>query len=129
MRRSLMPACSAAVLILWALGTKPVLAQRGLEKVNHVIVVMQENHSFDNYFGALAYAPGSPYHVPGGVSGCSEDDHRCVDGLSCMVDAAGNLHCFNSNVDGDGSQVFAFHDTRRCVLPDLDHSWLGSHHE
>lgn len=28
-------------------------AQTDLHKVNHIIVVMQENHSFDNYFGAL----------------------------------------------------------------------------
>jgi phospholipase C len=34
-----------------------------LHKVNHIIIVMQENHSFDNYFGVLPYAPGSPYHV------------------------------------------------------------------
>jgi len=46
-------------------GLKPALAQNGLQKVNHIIIVMQENHSFDNYFGALAYAPGSPYHSPG----------------------------------------------------------------
>jgi phospholipase C len=41
--------------------TQPT-AGAGLSKVNHVIIVMMENHSFDNYFGALAYAPGSPYH-------------------------------------------------------------------
>jgi len=119
-------------------GPKSVLAQgspEGLQKVNHIIVLMQENHSFDNYFGALAYAPGSPYHSPGqfsddqGSGGCSSTDHQCVDGLSCLKDAAGDLHCFNSNIDGDGHSVFAFHDSRRCVLPDLDHSWVGSHHE
>ena len=38
-------------------------AAQGLSKVNHIIIVMMENHSFDNYFGALAYAPGSPYHT------------------------------------------------------------------
>src|SRR5262245_65728172 len=32
-----------------------------LSRVKHIIVVMQENHSFDNYFGVLAYAMGSPY--------------------------------------------------------------------
>src|SRR5580765_5470669 len=37
-----------------------------IHKVKHVIVIMQENHSFDNYFGALAYAPGSPFHGPRG---------------------------------------------------------------
>jgi len=36
-------------------GSNVVLAQSGLQKVNHVIIVMQENHSFDNYFGAVAY--------------------------------------------------------------------------
>jgi phospholipase C len=119
-------------------GSKPGLAQsgpQGLQKVNHIIVVMQENHSFDNYFGALPYAPGGPYHSPGGflgddgTRGCRPGDHHCVDGLSCMKDAAGDLHCFNSNIDGDHHSVFAFHDSRRCVMPDLDHSWFGSHEE
>jgi hypothetical protein len=26
-------------------------------------------------------------------------------------------------------KVFAFHDTNRCVKPDLDHGWVGTHHE
>jgi hypothetical protein len=41
-------------------------ADGDLNKVNHIIIVMQENHSFDNYFGALAYAPASPYHAASG---------------------------------------------------------------
>jgi phospholipase C len=49
---------------------KVAAAQKGLHKVNHIIVVMQENHSFDNYFGVLSYATGSPYHPaePGAVT-------------------------------------------------------------
>ena len=35
----------------------------GFAKIAHIILMMQENHSFDNYLGALPYAPGSPYHV------------------------------------------------------------------
>src|SRR5258706_12806102 len=50
-------------------------AAQGLSKVNHIIVVMMENHSFDNYFGALPYVPGGPYHRSS--SGCVPDDHRC----------------------------------------------------
>ena len=106
----------------------------GFHKVKHIIIVMQENHSFDNYFGALAYAPGTPYHGPaacaaGGVRSCSPDDHRCVDGLSCTFDAAGALRCSNANLDDDGSTVVAFHDPSRCVLPDLDHEWDSTHRE
>jgi len=122
---------STAALLLPAVLTMclpgQALANGDIHKVKHVIIVMQENHSFDNYFGALAYAPGSPYHTTSG--GCGKEDHNCVDGLSCKVDAAGNLTCFNSNLDDNGATVFAFHDSRRCVAPDLDHSWLGTHQE
>jgi phospholipase C len=105
-------------------------AEGDLKKLKHIIILMQENHSFDNYFGALAYAPGSPYHTPDGDrDGCRPDDHRCVDGLSCTVDLAGQYTCLNSNIDDDGHTVLAFHDSRRCVAPDLDHGWGGTHRE
>jgi phospholipase C len=99
----------------------------GLFKVNHIIIVMMENHSFDNYFGALAYAPGSPYHTT--VGGCSELDHACVDGLACRMDSVGSLTCTNSNQEANGTPVVAFHDVSRCVVPDLAHSWLQVHLE
>jgi phospholipase C len=113
--------------MLATIGPQPAFADGNIQKVNHIIVLMQENHSFDNYFGALAYAPGSPYHNGNGA--CAKTDHACVDGLSCTVDGSGNLNCSNSNLDEDGSTVFAFHDSRRCVLPDLDHSWFYTHLE
>jgi phospholipase C len=106
--------------------TTLAFADGNLQKVNHIIVVMQENHSFDNYFGALAYAPGSPYHSGNGA--CASTDHSCVDGLICTVNG-GIYSCTNSNLDDDGSTVQAFHATSRCVVPDLDHSWVGTHFE
>jgi hypothetical protein len=106
---------------------QPAFADGNLQKVNHIIVIMQENHSFDNYFGALAYAPGSSYHNASGS--CLPSDHKCVDGLSCTVDLSGNLSCINSNLDDGGSSVVTFHDPSRCVAPDLDHSWFGTHRE
>jgi phospholipase C len=142
MRR--LAACCATLVFFCLTAARPAEGQSGLQTVNHIIVVMQENHSFDNYFGALAYAPDSPYHRANRFDrdedwdrdpfnpdqdGCREGDHRCVDGLTCTVDATGDLHCFNSNVDDKGHLVFSFHDTRRCVLPDLDHSWFGGHRE
>ncbi len=131
---------SVAVLVLLfsLLRSGKARADGDLSKVKHIIVVMQENHSFDNYFGALAYAPGSPYHGPrhsdgdrdrDDQEGCREGDHRCVDGLSCSVSHDGKLVCSNSNRDRGSSSVRAFHDSRRCVAPDLDHSWFGTHQE
>ena len=49
-------------LVLAFVCPVPASANGDTSKVKHVIVIMQENHSFDNCFGALAYAPGSPYH-------------------------------------------------------------------
>ena len=74
--RAATPAC--LVTAMWfALGTAwatPAHADGSVKKVNHIIIVMQENHSFDNYFGALPYAPGGPYHN----GPCDRDDHGCV---------------------------------------------------
>ena len=113
--------CAAAAL-LSPLGLSAARADGDLTKVNHIIILMQENHSFDNYFGALAYTPGGPYHQPGphrdDDGGCRKDDHACVDGLSCAPSPQGKLVCFNANLDEDkGRVVFAFHDDRRCVSP------------
>lgn len=123
-------AMSAALLTLVfaLLAAKPAWSDGDLNKVKHVVIIMQENHSFDNYFGALAYAPGSPYRN-GSFFGCDKDDHSCVDGLTCRVNQDGTLQCYNANRESDGSLVTAFHDTKRCAAPDLDHSWLGTHQE
>ena len=122
-----MPAVSSAIAVAACLQmSAPLFADGNLNKLNHIIIVMQENHSFDNYFGSLAYAPGSPYH--NGNGSCASGDHKCVDGLACTL-SGGTLNCTNSNLDDNGAIVRAFKATSRCVGPDLDHSWVGTHHE
>src|SRR6266705_3761991 len=57
------------------------LLASGIQKIKHVIIVMQENRSFDSYFGTYPGADGIP-----GVAGnrgrvpCIPDPlrHRCV---------------------------------------------------
>ena len=98
-------------------------ATGNLRKLKHVIILMQENRSFDSYLGTLPYAAGTPYH-PGP---CRANDHACVDGLTCSGDP-GALNCSNSNPDDDGSPVLSFHQDNYCIS-DLDHSWPGSHAE
>jgi phospholipase C len=135
-RRISSGALCAFIAAICATSSTPALADGDLTKVQHIVILMQENHSFDNYFGALPYAPGGPYHAPHGFDrdrdgdkGCRADDHGCVDGLACKVTPGGDLRCFNSNPDADGRRVLAFHDSRRCVIPDLDHGWFGTHRE
>ncbi len=124
LKRLMASVATAAILTLGAQA--PAHADGALSKVNHIIVVMQENHSFDNYFGMLPYAPGSPYHAAAPF--CSSDDHSCVDGLTCSPHK-GVLVCDNRNLDVDTTRVRAFHSPTRCIVPDLDHGWVSSHKE
>jgi phospholipase C len=39
----------------------------GIHKIQHVIVIMQENRSFDSYFGTYPGADGIPADVTAGV--------------------------------------------------------------
>src|SRR5262252_2474536 len=96
-----------------------------LSRVKHIIVVMQENHSFDNYFGVLPYAVGSRYRR----GPCDADDHACVDGLSCTRHPrTGAYVCHDANREEDQhKKVAAFRLRDYCVKTDLDHSWIGTH--
>ena len=114
-----------------AVDVPSVRADGNLQNVNHIIIVMMENHSFDNYLGVLAYVPGTPYHSATGSGkrrACAATDNTCVDGLSCKVNLSGVIKCRNHNPGTRGS-VRSFHDPRYCTGPDLDHSWTGSHKE
>ncbi|MDH4745910.1 DUF756 domain-containing protein [Sphingomonas sp. CBMAI 2297] len=91
----------------------PVRARGTLADVEHVVILMQENRSFDHYFGTLrgvrGFADPRPAMLPSGrtVWEQRQDDK-----------------------DG-GAIVRPFHlDTRATAagcLQSLDHSWKGSH--
>jgi phospholipase C len=58
-------ACAALIVVLALLAglaactpNRPVL--RGIHKIRHVVVIMQENRSFDSYFGTYPGADGIP---------------------------------------------------------------------
>src|SRR6516162_275439 len=125
-RKSCRAALAACLALVFLPGTASASEREGgaaLQNLKHIIVVMQENHSFDNYFGALPYVPGGRYHPVDrdghdrdghdrdghdgdfDRGGCHPDDHRCVDGLTCQRMADGTLACLNFNVDADGSKV------------------------
>ena len=97
----------AVMLSSWVLAERSGLRSASaaftvLHKIQHVVMVMQENHSFDNYFGTFPGADGiamsngvptgclpsvaggcsRPYvdhrdFVVGGPHSCSEHDERC----------------------------------------------------
>src|ERR1700719_383477 len=102
--------CAILTVGLYARGSQAA-GPTGLAKVNHVIIAMQENHSYDSYFGVLALAQGSPYHSPApGHLTCAGDPHptTCVERLSCSVHPDGTYTCANSNPDDSGPPVASF---------------------
>ena len=68
-----------AALVLVA-APKPSLAQNGLQKVNHIVIVMQENHSFDNYFGVYPSPPAVRITRPSNAHGGCRTERPCLRG-------------------------------------------------
>src|SRR5215813_3115613 len=102
----------------------PTPQRTHLSRVKHIIVVMQENHSFDNYFGVLPYAVGSPYR--GGP--CRADDHACVDSLSCSRHPkTGAYHCNDTNRDDDKEKKVESLPPRRLVRQNRPRPLVGRH--
>jgi len=72
-------------LLVFAPGGGPQLSRRagaaaiGIHKIRHVIVIMQENRSFDNYFGTYPGADGIPM-TNGVPTVCNPDPvhHSCI---------------------------------------------------
>jgi phospholipase C len=85
-------------------GVTPGEVQQLAQSINHVVVLMQENRSFDHYLGQLkAYDPTLDVEpLPANAS--------------------------NPNPSG-GPPVRPFHQTLLCEATDLDHGWPGSHTE
>ncbi|HSX53019.1 MAG TPA: alkaline phosphatase family protein [Patescibacteria group bacterium] len=85
-------AISIAVLVLGMGAFKKTDAEgTGIQKIKHVIVVMQENRSFDHYFGTYPGADGIPMDSNGNPTVCAPDpdnntcqapfvDHRDIGG-------------------------------------------------
>ena len=69
--KRLVPAAAVVLALLLPAGAS---AFTGIHKIRHVVVIMQENRSFDEYFGTYPGADGIPKHV------CVPDPERggCV---------------------------------------------------
>jgi phospholipase C len=119
-------------------GTRPSPITRGIHKIKHVVVIMQENRSFDSYFGTFPGADGIPRGVcvPDPRGGCVRPFHdrsdRNFGGPHARINATrdidngamdgfvgsavrGTLGCRDRNDPycvraGDGTEVMGYHD-------------------
>ena len=94
--------------------TVTVTAAGSIQSINHVILMLQENHTFDNYFGML-----NPYRAANGWTKGDDGKTYSVDGIDDKLATTSN-----DNDEGSSFKLFKFKST--CV-DDLTSSWLESY--
>ncbi len=101
----LLLSCRGIVAPSGAAPAMPVpAAATSISQINHVVILLQENRSFDSYFGKLG-------------------DYRALQGLSADVDG---LPANASNPADDGSTVTSFHMQTMC-MENVTPAWNEAH--
>ena len=85
-------------------NTDPILQLK--DCVQHVVVLMQENRSFDHYYGRL----------------------KVYDPTLDLLDAPVDYNTVNVNPSG-GPPIHAYRTTLLCDSSDVNHGWNGTHYE
>ncbi len=85
-----------------------------VNSVNHVIFMMQENRTFDTYFGML-----NPYRQTNGFNVGADGNTYNVDGIDDKLTST-------TNSDDEGATFGLFHTKSSC-LDDMSSAWLESY--
>ncbi len=102
---SLLPGGAAMRLAAQSAGLPDLAWWPSSNKIKHVVILCQENRSFDHYFGAFASIFGQPGHA-----------------------ALGFTPSALTYYDSSGNPYNPYHLTQFCNQ-DPDHSWEGSHNK
>ncbi len=97
-----------------ATATVTVASATGLQSISHVVFMLQENHSFDNYFGML-----NPYRKANGWE--MGDDGKLYD-----VDGIDDKLTKISNQDDQGL-AYSLYKFRTTCVDDMSSAWLESY--
>ena len=122
--RRLVTLLSAAALVCVALPSAaqahPRGPDRGLRQVDHIVVIYEENHSFDNLFGGWAGVNGlarKPGHTPRHGRSATDGTPFCVpaaEGRQPHLAAAAGRPARHDAVDGTASTA----RFRNAAVPD-----------
>jgi phospholipase C len=97
-----------------AAATVTVTPAGSLQSIDHVVFMLQENHSFDNYFGML-----NPYRATNHWSVGDDGNTYTVDGIDDKLSTI-------SNVNNEGTAFSLFKLKSTCV-DDESSDWLSSY--
>jgi phospholipase C len=95
-------------------ATVTVIPADSLQSVSHVIFMLQENHTFDNYFGML-----NPYRESNGMDVGADGVTYKVDGIDDKLDAI-------DNEDDQGTTYKLFKLKSTCI-DDASSAWVASY--
>ena len=96
-----------------ATATVTVTPQGSIQSINHVVFMLQENHTFDNYFGML-----NPYRVSQGWNVGDDGKTYTVDGIDDKLS--------KSAEDDEGTSITLFKLKSSCIDDDSS-DWLASY--
>jgi len=109
-RRSSPPTTASGVERVTGGPTGRYVVEAGIHKIKHVIIIEQENRSFDSYFGTFPGADGIPMEdgvptvcVPNPGGGCTAPYHDTAD-----VNGGGPHGAANARKDVDGGKMDGF---------------------
>ena len=93
-------------------STPSPAAFRGIHKIQHIVVIMQENRSFDSYFGTYPRADGYPRDAAGQMVACVPDPRTAL----CVtpyhetrdIDSGGPHGAGDAVADIDGGRMDGF---------------------
>jgi len=101
-------------------------APHGIFKLDHLIFIVQENRSFDQYFGTFPGADGIPMTPSGTPKVCVPDPYngRCDRPFhsTSLFQAGGRHDHYASVVDVNGGKMDGF---VRILPPGPDHCWVN----
>ncbi len=107
----------------------PPAVATGIHKIKHVVIIMQENRTFDNYFGTYPGADGLPRNKRGQFTVCVPDPnaHDCVRPYYDPSDiTSGGPHLVDSALaDIDHGRMDGFIRSREASSKSLDTDILG----
>jgi phospholipase C len=102
-------------------------APQDITAVNHVVMMMQENRSFDSYLGML-----NPYRAANGFKTCVDGPNFCVDGIDDKLTTFKNvddefIQCATGDTACQAAHTyFPFKLASTCV-EDMTSSWVESY--
>ncbi len=97
-----------------AAATLTVVPAGTVQAVDHVIFMLQENHTFDNYFGML-----NPYRVTNGWNVGDYGKTYTVDGIDDKLATISNTN--------DNSIVYSPFKFKTTCVDDMSSAWLASY--